>query len=336
MKALMLMFVIGVALLLIFYPKKSGGSVSFHQRFIEGGYSKPANISLDLSDVDKVFNEVFSALPETITVYPTENYYYFVLGANGKEIWGNIHFPPASEIGDRLDFAYWRFEEDPKNSGPEDAHYKSFGPEDGLAIGKISDLSVSADYNGKKVIFHFNPIEQILPVNFPLRSGEIFLQRTFDESGLRFLLIFNKNEKRFVFGLDESVSLPEKLVDKGENVWIGERSGFAFYQEQGRKILFSVRAENVQRNNYYDGPFDQLADNFISGRGLQPYLEAVYPYSEGRIDRFGRFTDADHSRMAITPYNFYYKPTELFAIIKKCKGDSLESCITNDFKKNSS
>ncbi|MDO8467140.1 MAG: hypothetical protein Q7S83_03325 [bacterium] len=333
---LVVLFLIG----LLFYPGDSKPAVASHQSFIEGNYPEIRDSIVDLENIDQVFNLVFSSLGEEARVYPTENYYYFVFKVRGKEIWGNMHFPPAEEIGDYVDFAYWTFESDPMEADKIFSRYKQYGIADGLSIAPLSLLKYSVSYGGKSVAFSFNDLPQSLPVGLSLKNDEVLAGRTFDESGYAFLLIYNQSNPHFMFVLDESsrapaspsLGGPENLQTNDAELWIGEKSGFAFYQDGNRKILVGVRTENVKRNNYYDGPFDQLADNFATDGRLSEYMQAAYPYAKGRIDKYGRFTDVEHSRLAITPYHFYYEPAELSAIINKCSVQDFYSCITYDFK----
>lgn len=61
----------------------------FNQRFIEG----TSTVGLDFDDVDMVFWKVFSGPPDTVHVYPSENYYYFIMYEDRKQLWGNIRLP---------------------------------------------------------------------------------------------------------------------------------------------------------------------------------------------------------------------------------------------------
>ena len=47
----------------------------------------------------------------------------------------------------------------------------------------------------------------------------------------------------------------------------------------------------MRANNYFDGPFDQLPDNFIEGEALREAILAVRPQLKGEIDRFGASPD---------------------------------------------
>lgn len=317
---------------LLFYPANARPRVAFHQDYIEGHYPETQSLSVDLDDVDHVFDLVFSALRDEVKVYPTENYYYFVFKDRGRPVWGNIHLPPADEIGEYLDFAYWEFENNPKIEPGVGAYYKQFSAAEGVSIKRMAPLDFSIEYKGKKVLFSLNDISQQPPVSFPLGKGEVISAHTFDESGYRFFLVYDTTAKHFLFALDEDGVQPEDLEAYGESVWIGKKTGFAFYQNGDRKILMAVNADNVKRNNYFDGPFDQLGDNFVSGNTFSRYLQEAYPYAKGRIDKYGRFIDADHSRLAVTPYRFYRNLNELPAIINECIGKELSECITYDSK----
>ena len=64
----------------------------------------------------------------------------------------------------------------------------------------------------------------------------------------------------------------------------------------------AVRGQNATRNDYYDGPFDQLADNYVDEVGISGYIVRASPALLGRIDKNGYFTDsARSSRVSISP-----------------------------------
>ena len=102
--------------------------------------------------------------------------------------------------------------------------------------------------------------------------------------------------------------MPEKLTQSptSERIFIGQRTGFAFYQDGkiARKILIGVFAQNAETNNYFDGPFDQLPDNFIKGDEFRDLIVSASPDLKGKIDRFGLYAEGDR-RYAIVPYLFY-------------------------------
>ena len=69
----------------------------------------------------------------------------------------------------------------------------------------------------------------------------------------------------------------------------------------------------MRANNYFDGPFDQLPDNFIEGEALRDAILAVRPQLKGEIDRFGASPDGS-IRFNIGPYLPYKEVRDLFRI----------------------
>ncbi|MDH3740493.1 MAG: hypothetical protein OER56_02750, partial [Hyphomicrobiales bacterium] len=80
------------AIVLFFIAAGSAGAhemprVSTNQSYIESArHASP----LDIEDKRAVFQHVLNALPDTVTVYPTENYYYFSFHHAGIRYAGNI------------------------------------------------------------------------------------------------------------------------------------------------------------------------------------------------------------------------------------------------------
>lgn len=274
--------------------------------------------SLDLKNELAVFEYVFSSLASSVEVLPGENYYYFKFWEGGREFWGNIRLEPRDRDEGILNFAYWDF------NNPAFSKFKQIATNDGLKIIKLSDFDYSLAFAGRVVEFRLNQISQAPPLVANLRPGEKFLMRTFDESGLPFLLLFDEANKSFLWVLDG-------------NPTIDEKSDFVFYDDKdfNRKVLYGVSAENIKRNNYFDGPFDQLADNFIKGEGIRPYLEMAYPYTKGQIDSFGYFLEngaRTSTRVAITPYYAYESDEDLRKFYKSCEGsvNDILRCLTFD------
>jgi hypothetical protein len=303
-------------------------------------YLSDLGSSLDIIDPDEIFSYIFSSLPEKVAVYPTENYYYFKFWAEGKEWWGNIRLAEGERDDGILNFAYWEFNNLPEK--PDDARYgsyfKKFGPEDGLKVVKKSNLEYEVGWRGRQVLFKLNDLAQIAPSG--LSPDEEFLMRTFDESGSQFYLLFNGKIKNFLWVLDESGGAPEDFISIGERIVLGKRTQFIFYDDESykRKILIGVYAGNIRRNNYFDGPFDQLADNFIKGDGLKRAIEAAYGSAIPRIDNYGFFLDEagrrTSTRTAITPYRTYEDTEEMtdfvFLCEKKADDDAAIACLVND------
>jgi hypothetical protein len=101
-----------------------------------------------------------------------------------------------------------------------------------------------------------------------------------------------------------------------DRIQIGKRTGFAFYRDRNRKILIGVDERQSWLNTYFDGPFDQLPDNFIEGETLRDAIVAADPSAKGRIDRLGHFADGS-GRYLIHPYLPYRQIGDL-TVFHRC------------------
>lgn len=294
-----------------------------NQRFIEGSRTQ----SLDLLDVDAVFRHVFSHLPPEVTVYPSENYYYFILNVQGRQIWGNIRIPAGKRDEGFLSFGYFEFVEFPQLRGPKTglSRSKFYGPTDGLILEELAPLEWRAGYGGNRVTFNLHKLRQEPPRLFELASNEIFIERTFDESGYQFFLLYNTDRNYFFWVLNEEETVPDTFESDPVNaeLSIGKRSGFAFWvdQEHGdRKVLVAIRRLNSSRNDYYDGPFDQLADNDAEETRVAEYMQLAAPGLRGRIDKFGYYTDKVRPmRVALACYYSYLARSDLRQFFERAK-----------------
>ena len=287
----------------------TGTYLLFNQRWLEG-YRDDA---LDLEDVDEVFWHVFSRLPDQVTVYPSENYYYFILHADRRQVWGNIRLPAGRRERGVLSFAYAEFRESPYVIEPRVSLSKFYTDADGLRIEELDRFTYLVRYNGKEVTFNLHQLSQARPNLFELSDDEVFVQRTFDESGMQFFLIFNKVDNYFMWVLNEEEIVSDILIPRADDLLMGRKSGFAFWVDhahQSRKILIAIRGTNATRNDYYDGPFDQLADNYVEEIPIAEYMIRASPGLRGRIDKYGYFTDRERSsRVSISPYHVYFRVT---------------------------
>lgn len=311
-------------------PKPGPGLVSFNEKFIEGLYTE-----LDINDPDAVFRLVFSELGDSVTVYPTENYYYLSFNAAGKTYWGNLRLDASTRDQGIINLGYFQYDDNGEHQDKQ-GNLKAFSAKDGVVVKRVGRLIYSVTYLGRTVIFTLNDITTSRPQKAKLRDDEVFVGPIFDESGLKFFLIYSKSEQHFMYILNEEAYTPEEFIELNEDVTIGKRTGFVFYMddENNRKILTAVHGNSTDRNNYYDGPFDQLPDNNAPESNIKEYMEAAYPYTRGLIDEFGGYLGRD-SRAIVFPYNVYYKQEDL-AFIDTCKTANLTqaefyACITPDF-----
>lgn len=296
----------------------------FNQHKLEGWHSAPSQ--LDLEEPSDLFFHIFERLPDEVVVYPGENYYYWQLLVDGREIRGNIRLPTGARDRGVLSFGYSEFEEFPSvgGGGRRLSRAKYFTRGDGVEVERVDGFTYLVRVMEKEVTFHLNRISQHPPTSFTLLPDEEFVQRTFDESGFQFFLLFNNRHNYFLWVLDEEGEVPEHFTELADDVVVGNRTGFVFWRDPNvdRKILATIRRISVMRNDYYDGPFDQLSDNYVdTGEiDIRGFMERAIPSIRGRIDRYGYYTDSERpSRVALSNYGNYYTFAEAVAFIEKAK-----------------
>jgi hypothetical protein len=189
----------------------------------------------------------------------------------------------------------------------------------GVGVEKIERLVYRLSYGGKSVIFALNDLSQVKPPAGALAPGEKFIGPIFDESAIRFFLVYNSKLKVFHYILDETVKVADEFFPtrRTDRIVIGKRTGFAFYRDRRRerKILVGVYEGNYRLNTYFDGPFDQLPDNFIEGETLRQAILEISPGLKGRIDRFGSSPNGE-VRFLIKPYASYKSESDLYGVDK--------------------
>ena len=276
---------------------------------------------VDLEQPASVFATVFAGLPDEVIVYPSKNYYYFILDVQGREIWGNIRLAAGQREEGVPSFGYFEFIEFPTFGSQSLSGSRFFSEEDGVLVTERDPLTYTVEFKAKRVIFHLHPLDQTLPDALFLLPDERFVQRTFDESGYEFYLLFNEQDNYFIWVLNEERDVPDVLDAFGEELLIGRRSGFAFWEDSlGRKVLAGVRLLNVRRNDYYDGPFDQLADNYAEETGVSALMQLAFPALAGRIDQYGYYTDRDPPvRVALSTYRQYTATSDIIQFVEAVK-----------------
>jgi len=288
--------------------------------------------TLAIEDPMAVFAFVLGSLPSRVRVYPTENHYYFSFTHNGTRYAGNIKIDARLRRQGKAMFVYYQEEEPWRGDTP--SRETMLEPARGVAVEQVAPLEYRLSYGAKSVVFVLNDLSAVTPPAAVLAPDDHFIGPIFDESGVRFFLVFNRRLKLFLYLLDESLGPADLLVPQPRHarILIGKRTGFAFYRDphRDRKILIGAFAGNVLANNYFDGPFDQMPDNFIRGEDLRDAILAVEPDLKGKIDRFGGLASGD--RYAITPYMTYRTPADL-AVFDRCarsrrmRPDRYEACF---------
>ena len=274
--------------------------------------------TLDIKDPLAVFAFVFGRLPERVNVLPTENYYYFRFVLNGAIYSGNIRLAASDRDQGKVHFSFGDL---PTDRRPEpDAQHVVLDASRGAKVEKLGPLAYRVTHAGRSVVFAFNDLSQVKPPTDLLNADEKFLGPIFDESAIRFFLVFNAKLKVFHYLLDDSSGVADEFVaaTATDRISIGKRTGFAFYRDdRGRWILIGVDRRNSELNTYFDGPFDQLPDNFIEGDALRDAIIAANPGVKGQIDRFGHFVSEENARYLIHPYWRYRREAEL-TVFHRC------------------
>lgn len=284
------------------------GQVQFNQHWISDQHRQ-----VDVTDPQKILREVFAQVPDEAMVWPTENYYYFSFTANGRDYAGNFRLHPEEREEGLINFAYF------DRSDPSWFRHLLLGPDDGVALEKLSDLDWTMTLDGRSVTFRMNTISQAPPAPGLLSPQERFVGRTFDESGVRFLLVFHDTQNRFLWLLDPVQAKETKLVKLSPNLDIHVGSGFVFHRgESGRLALVGVNSAEIVRNTYYDGPFDQLADNWLPETQFKEFAERSEPGIVGQINRRGEFKGQE-ARMAVMPYIQYRMSSEVWDAANRCE-----------------
>jgi len=301
-----------------------------NDKFIDGLYT-----DLDLTDSNEVFRYVFSHLDDEVTVYPTENYYYFAFPANGKTISGSLSLFTYNRDEGVLGFGYAeKVDKLRQPLFPLNGGGANYNATDGVFVKKIDDFTYSVTFEEKTVIFNLNDVGLDPPKKAKLLPSETFVGPSFDESGLKFFLIFNQDYNNLFWILNEDGFVPESFTKFTPNIVIGDRTEFAFYldAENNRKILIGTAGLNTFQNNWYDGPFDQMPDNYVYTNQIEvkKYLEANYGL-EGQIDKYGNYL-YDNTRVAVAPYTVYFSKSDL-GFVEFCKSLDIPkpefySCIT--------
>lgn len=269
---------------------------------------------------DKVFQYVFRNLDDEVTIYPSENYYYFNLSLRGKMLSGSFHLDVRTRDSGVIEFGFVeKFQDRTAAVGQYRPGWnRLFGPDEGVQVSKVNDYRYKATFEGKTVTFNLYNGDTARPVKARLMSDEEYVGPSFDESGLRFFLLFNKTINRLYWVLNEDGYVAEDFTRVNDHLTMGDRTEFIFYKDSvnNRKILVGVHGLNVGHNNWFDGPFDQLPDNLVKAGKveLRKYLEAHFRYQPGGLDIYGNFTGKGEGRAGVCPYTTYFEPADLVPI----------------------
>lgn len=292
--------------------------------------------SLPLDDPHAMLAYVLGALPGHVKVYPTENYYYFKFVHAGTPYAGNIRLDVQDRDQGKVHFAYYRDLSEWKDEEP--VTYAVLDQAQGVAVEKLDRLLYQISVRDRSVVFALNDLSGVVPPAGLLGPDESYIGPVFDDSAVRFFLVYDQRLKVFHYLLDETVPATDQYfaATATDHIVIGRRTGFAFYldRRRGRKILIGVYADNARINNHFDGPFDQLPDNFIVGDTLRDAILDANPGLAGKIDRLG-YSPGGEQRFGIAPYRYYREQDDLLdfdrcATIPTLPPDLYEACFAVD------
>lgn len=293
---------------------------------------------LKIKNVDDAFKFVFSKLPNQVSVYPTENYYYFTFPANGAIYAGNLRLAAQDRDKGIIHFAVFKQANQANEAG--EMMYKPLTIKDGVTVDKLSPFSYRVSYKDKSIVFQLNDVSTVKPPKNIVANGEEYLGLVVDESGVRFFLFYNKIHKIFSYVLDETTDVLDQFSSIEENgrTLIGHRTGFALYDHHylNRRVLIGVHSANTMVNNYYDGPADQLPENHIKDDNLRKSIVDADPSVKGELDKFGYFKSGE-GRYLISPYIQYMSADELIGY-DQCATDlsivpqTYDACFFNRYE----
>jgi hypothetical protein len=284
-----------------------------------------------------VLRDLFRQIRPVARVYPTENYYYFSFFRDRKSYSGSLRLALDSRDKGILQFVCYETSTNWLKPDTDAGVDKSFTIEDGVSVRKLGDLEYDVEFQGMTVKFLLNKVDQT-PTK-QLRTGERFAGRIFDESGIMFDLIYSERDKAFFFVLDWQGVASDLLKKVRAKTFLSKRTGFLFFEDTAldRLVLIAVNASEVRKNTIYDGPFDQLPENFYENVGFWKYVYDAYPEMVGKLTPGGTVLGSTLV-FAIASYREYVSEKDLSFIApcmrKHAEGTGRILCLTGQKPKN--
>ena len=128
-----------------------------------------ARSSFDVTKIDEVLDYVFSQLSDSVTVYPTENYYYFKFMHDGALYAGNFRLDVADRDKGIIHFAYFN---EYNTFGKELlSEHRAYSADLGLKVEKVGDLAYAVTRKGRTVTFNLNDLRDVKPPQRIVRGG---------------------------------------------------------------------------------------------------------------------------------------------------------------------
>ncbi len=239
---------------------------------------------LDLSEPLAVFRQLCCALPPQVSVWPTENYFYWELHHGTQHLKGNLRLASGLRETGQITFSYTR-------DGTTTPYTTTLSHDHGITLQNPDPFTCILTHAARSITFHLHQLPQTPPTWHPQHPTEHFICRTYDESGLRFHLMFHPPLNTFYWTLEDNTR--STLQPLTPHLHLHSPTGFLFFIDPAtptRQILCAVHHPSLMANTYHDGPFDQLADNYADQANWQHYMQLADPSLRGRIDKWGYLT----------------------------------------------
>lgn len=291
----------------------------------------PPEAGPSFDDPRSVLRYILASFDEAV-VYPTEQYFYYAFSLGERRVSGNIRFTDAAtgviHVGyfNALDQA--------------EMNYASLDAGEGVRV-EVCEADPSAPHerigyqislDGETCQFVLASEYRAVDRDLALWEQEEVVAGILDESAYALTLIFDGKNNGFRYILSAALGPPERLVpvadvlmeatmnsgaERSSPLVVGVESGFVFLEsyEPKRLTLVGVKAENIRRNNYFDGPFDQVPPDLE----LDQYLHRAYPYTQEAfpVDKHGNFVGRPGHRVAISPYIAYENLAQMHAVYRE-------------------
>ena len=153
--------------------------------------------SLAINDPLAVFAYVLDQLPDQVTVYPTENYYYFRFVHAGVPYAGDIRLDAEDRDQGRVHFGYYEKLADWRPEGQGVDVDVTLGPNQGVSVEKIAPLTYRIASRQKRVVFALNDLSGVKPPAEAIAANETYLGPIFDEFGDPFLSAVQREAQDF-------------------------------------------------------------------------------------------------------------------------------------------
>lgn len=293
---------------------RSSGNIDFNSDFIEQVH----NDAIDLDNHRDVLRFILSNAGDTIKIYPSEGYFYFSFHSNGVLVKGNLRFDKYLRDEGRVSFAYFRHHAGIRRRTIDRDKHWTLGPEDDFFLTKTDLFHYNLKFEETTIAVEIYDATTELHAEKPVSDGEIYVGPVFDESGVRFHLIFDQLTNVFLFLRNTDLGPAETVRQLEENpsILIGNRSRFAYYDdvEHDRQVLIGVNKDNVRTNTLYDGPFDQLPDSFVDPVYFMELILLYKPSLQGKIGPGGIFLSDSDMRTGLYPYLDYDYERQLLGV----------------------